>query len=397
MPLRREFDGKNIHSRRGVRDSTSSYSPVAYPTRPTRSSSSRSRGRRRTRPLKEALLQARNSSVDDTNSTTFTAGSSSTFSKPPFGQPPCFQCIIKDNNPAVHYYGVWNLNGTQISTTHSTTDSNASITLRFNGTKIVVFGVVPESSNNRPPPTAVYSIDESVPFTTTLPLANAAIPNQPLFASPGQLSTAKEHLLIINVTKARTPYAISQFFVFPNPNSFEDMMMMIPPQNSSETFTSTPASSATSKAASTSRHSVSSESSDNTERTIKVLAALLALSTCLLIAACALFFIKHRRSKQKEAASRKILMPMVSCPEAKKARPDTVYTSFTTTESIVRNDDNFWSPAFRSPRSHTLSDGRTRSDSRSRSASDGRRSALDAMPPPLPPKPIILQQPEKPS
>lgn len=47
--------------------------------------------------------------------------------------PGCFMCIIEDNSPLVHYDGVWVLSGTQFSTTHSTTVSNSSVSLRFNG------------------------------------------------------------------------------------------------------------------------------------------------------------------------------------------------------------------------------------------------------------------------
>lgn len=46
----------------------------------------------------------------------------------------CPQCLIPDNDPFVHYGGVWLLNvGPQSSTSHSTTTAGSSVSMKFNG------------------------------------------------------------------------------------------------------------------------------------------------------------------------------------------------------------------------------------------------------------------------
>lgn len=42
-------------------------------------------------------------------------------------------CVIRDNDPRVHYGGPWVLNGTEFSTTHNTVVEGSNVTLIFNG------------------------------------------------------------------------------------------------------------------------------------------------------------------------------------------------------------------------------------------------------------------------
>ncbi|KAH9478409.1 hypothetical protein JR316_0008864 [Psilocybe cubensis] len=274
--------------------------------------------------------------------------------------PGCFSCIIEDNSPLVHYEGVWVLSGSQFSTTHSTTVANSSVSLRFNGSGIVLFGTVPASNETTPPPTAVYLLDDLRPFSTTLPRAVKDIPNQPLFASSQPLSSTQEHVLVVNVKDAQTPFTVEKFFVVPRINTSKNMMVGQVTTDGVETRTST----STKSSATLQSFQTSQAASQSSQNSHKILGGVLGSVFFLLIIAVIAVLAVWR----KRRAARHVI---VECPAAAKARP----------ESILRNESALWSPPPRSQ--YSRSDGRNYS----RSASDG-RSIVDGVPPPLPPKPI---------
>ncbi|KAF8879656.1 hypothetical protein CPB84DRAFT_289634 [Gymnopilus junonius] len=232
----------------------------------------------------------------------------------------CPQCLIPDNDPFVHYGGVWFLNvGPQSFTSHSTTTPGSSISLKFNGSGILIFGTVPASNDTVPPPSAVYFLDKNPPFPTTLPRAAMDIPHQPLFATQQHLSD-EEHLIIINITKASAPYTLSGFFVFPNmdtKNMEVGQPTTKPFSNTTKSQTSqTPLSSNSSSAAMEQMSSSSGGHHQTSQKSVKILTAALAVIGFLLLVGSVIFFIFRRRTL---ARLRQVVR--VSCPEAKKARP----------------------------------------------------------------------------
>ncbi|KAF8955329.1 hypothetical protein BDZ97DRAFT_295509 [Flammula alnicola] len=290
----------------------------------------------------------------------------------------CPICTIRDNDPRVYYHGSWTLNGTQVSTTHSTTLSGSSVSLRFNGSGIIVFGTVPASNETFPPPTTVYFLDDNKPFQTTLPFALVNVPNQPLFASSGSLSSDKEHQISINITSASAPYILEKFFVFPKASSTKDMIGQLPtgatvlPTGNISDVPPSPSPQAASPSA--------SHTSYDPQTTIKVLASLLGILVLLIATGVVFYVFRRRMLATHEVAEEKI----------ESGRPETVYTSFTSTESILRHDSSIFSPS-RSPR--TSRTQFSRSEGRSgRSPSEGRLSTIRLStidfvpPPPLPPK-----------
>ncbi|PPQ81927.1 hypothetical protein CVT25_013775 [Psilocybe cyanescens] len=285
-------------------------------------------------------------------------------SRPP---PGCFSCIIEDNNPLVHYEGVWFLSASQFSTTHSTTVSNSSVSLHFNGSGIIVFGTVPASNETTQPPTAVYFLDNYPPFRTTLPRAVQDITNQPLFASSQLLSSDEEHRLVISVQDVATPYTVEKFFVIPRANMSKNMMI----GQITTDIVATSTSSSTISSATLQNFQTSEGSSQPSQNFHKILGGILGTVCFLLVVAgLAVIAVWRRRRAVRQVA--------VACPAAAKARPDTIYTSFTSTESILRNDSALWSPPPRSQ--YSRSDGRNYS----RSTSDAR--SIVEVAPPLPPK-----------
>ncbi|KDR79986.1 hypothetical protein GALMADRAFT_208230 [Galerina marginata CBS 339.88] len=294
----------------------------------------------------------------------------------------CPQCIVQDNNPNVYYNGTWVLNAQLSSTTHSTTVSGSTISLRFNGSGIVVFGTVPASNDTFEPPTAVYTIDQDPPFSTTLPRAAKAIPNQPLFAS-GQHLSDDEHQLVINVTTVSAPYSLANFFVMPRGSGSKDMIGQPPTGGVISHSSILPTPTPTITSSTPQLASPDSSNGHHKEKVVKTLAGVLGTIAFLMLTIVTAFYFFRRRV----IAKRKLAL-MVN------ARPDTVYTSFTSTESILRNDSGFWSSPLRSPRSQYA-----RSDVRSygsRASDTGQRSTIDFVPPPLPPKPDIFLSSRKP-
>ncbi|KAF8649149.1 hypothetical protein AX16_005947 [Volvariella volvacea WC 439] len=129
----------------------------------------------------------------------------------------CPFCVIRDNDLRVQYEGAWTLSGGASRTTHSTVSSGASLSLKFNGTGIVVFGTVPASNGNMRPPSASYMVDDQDPVITTAPIATRPVPDQPLFGAM-DISGDVEHTLVMRIIDTETPYTLEYFFVFPSPN-----------------------------------------------------------------------------------------------------------------------------------------------------------------------------------
>ncbi|TFK38173.1 hypothetical protein BDQ12DRAFT_723530 [Crucibulum laeve] len=288
------------------------------------------------------------------------------------GPPPkagfCMSCV-HDNDPRLRYSGAWNLNGNTFATTHSTTTSFSTVSFTFNGTGIVVFGTVPPSNETIRPPTAVYIMDDMAPFATTIPTARKAIANQPLFAA-SQLSPDVEHTFLINVTQAESPYTLDYFFIFKS-NDSQEMVEQLPTGTDSSPTQSTSASSWEMQET----PNASGSPVSSVHKSVKILAGILGTVVALAIFVGVFFVIRRQRRRRREAEE--------MTTNAKLANRETMLTSFTSTESILRN----------SPPSMIWSTNRySRSDFRS----DGRASTVDffsspisitPVPPPLPPKP----------
>ncbi|KAF9479781.1 hypothetical protein BDN70DRAFT_667175 [Pholiota conissans] len=328
------------------------------------------------------LLTAAKSSQDKNSSPSQQQQNNGTNGTPnPFSL--CPQCVIRDNDPRVLYTGAWTLNGNQAMTQHSTTLSGSSIFLRFNGSGIVVFGTVPASDESNPPPTAVYSLDEQ-PFETTLPFAVSDVQSQPLFASMTVLSN-EEHHIVVNVTSASTvPYIFEGFFIFPNMGSNKDVVGQVPTSSSNSTKAAATSTSATSTQSTSKSSMAASPNASHTtydpQKVIRVLVGLLGALMVLIIGGIIVYAIYRRRlmAKQNDAKEK-----------APECRPDTVYTNFTSTESIMRYDSAIWSP-FRSPRSqYSRSEGRAGHSTQSTSLRTS-TNIDNTLPPPLPPKPVIF-------
>jgi len=228
-------------------------------------------------------------------------------------------CVIQDNDPRVHYSGPWVLEGTELSTTHNTVVEGSTVSLIFNGSAIIVFGTVP-ASNQSEPPTVAYFLDTLPPSITTLPQATADTPNQPLYSSLG-LSPDERHRLFINVTKIQpeTPYALTSFSISP----------VLCPRNSQSPQTTSPM--ATSSTAPVSASPITMPD----HKTIIIVAGVLSSLVFLFIVAILVFLIVRwgmyaRRERVHSENS---------------TTPATVYSAFTTTESILRNDSSIWSQA----------------------------------------------------
>lgn len=239
------------------------------------------------------------------------------------------------------------------------------------GSGIVVFGTVPISNGTFEPPTTAYFLDAMKPVVTTVPNADHPISNQPLFAA-SQLSNDEHHILI-NVTKADSPYTLQHFFVFPRTNFTADMVDNDPGMSAMP---------------STSTSIVIQSSSIDAQRNVKILAGLLGSVVAIGVIFGAFFVIRRRLRDRRASKSIAIL------GSGMKSRPglslsfliisivengsDTVFTSFTSTESIMRtNPSTLWSSNY------------SRSDGGS-SAVDWRIVAPTPSPPPLPPKRELL-------
>ncbi|KAI0066797.1 hypothetical protein BV25DRAFT_1243584 [Artomyces pyxidatus] len=137
-------------------------------------------------------------------------GNQGSLSPPP--QPPCGSCI-GSSDPRLVYSSGWTLvaQGTQVL--HRTDVAGSSVQLQFNGTAIVVFGIVPQNNATTDPPVANYTIDGGPPSSPPVPSSKQEL-LQPLFTSEG-LNHNVTHNITILITDADTPYTLSHFFVNP--------------------------------------------------------------------------------------------------------------------------------------------------------------------------------------
>lgn len=149
-----------------------------------------------------------NNDSDDSNGNN---GSNTKMLSPPRGNGCQF---VNENDGRLQYTGRWTLEAKDptglTTTTHTTTTTGSQVSIVFNGTAIIVIGIVHPSNSTSPPPVASYTIDTSNPTELPLPVATHNIPNQQFFQSP-QLSPG-EHTLLINVTSAGSPYTLDYLF-----------------------------------------------------------------------------------------------------------------------------------------------------------------------------------------
>ncbi|PFH48698.1 hypothetical protein AMATHDRAFT_49300 [Amanita thiersii Skay4041] len=254
----------------------------------------------------------------------------------------CASCVIRDNDPRVVYSGSWILQGNSYSTTHSTTKTGSAVSLKFNGTGIIVFGTVPSSNKTASPPSATYQIDAEPPVTSTLPVANQDVVKQPLYAVPKL--TPSEHQLTINVTNAESPYTLSYFFVIPNNGN-------------------------TSESAASEVDSSFEDSSSYTQRTVRALAGILGGVVFLVLAVLiVLLVLRHRKMKLKEQKMEGFQYHSSNMKSSELYRGSSAV--LTSQASIMRHDpSNLWSGSGDDPNREV-----------------GFNTIVPQFPPPLPPK-----------
>ncbi|TFK20568.1 hypothetical protein FA15DRAFT_121719 [Coprinopsis marcescibilis] len=155
----------------------------------------------------------------------------------------CPTCFIEPNDGRVVFSGRWEANAPMYGNTRFTTSPNASVSLRFNGSRVAVFGTVASiafpsnntttrpdnpntnlggggtnNTNNVPleperATTARYTIDGREPVESAIPITDSYIPDQPFF-SAGSLGP-NEHQLTIQVLDVGPdkPYMLQHFYV----------------------------------------------------------------------------------------------------------------------------------------------------------------------------------------
>ncbi|KAH6918107.1 hypothetical protein BKA70DRAFT_1246248 [Coprinopsis sp. MPI-PUGE-AT-0042] len=252
----------------------------------------------------------------------------------------CRFCI-QDNDPRTVYSGSWLLRGTTFNTTHSTTQTGAKVTLTFNGMKIMVLGTVPASNATVKPPTARYTISGRDPVQSTLPMANTEIRGQSFFRAMDL--EEEEHTLTIEIVDAQTPYTLDSFFVTPHafsqnrtedsdttsstsplptsgtdPNSGPSPPLFTPNPYMNDTVSQLP----------------SQEGSSNI---VAILSGLVGVLLAVIVIGIALFLTRRKRKASNPNTS----FFSKSWHWRTSHRPDTVYTSWTTPESIQRNEPSW--------------------------------------------------------
>ncbi|KAM5543487.1 hypothetical protein V8D89_002738 [Ganoderma adspersum] len=142
---------------------------------------------------------------------------------------------LNDNDASLHYSDGWNVSTSDphglLNTVHLTQTPGSSVSLIFNGSTIVVFGLVPPGSS---PPQASYSIDgldlASLPIAAT----DQCVPNQWLFNS-GDMTDGLYNLTI-NITAAsdNQPYILDYLWLCDE--STEISVYQSPPEPQSPTL-----------------------------------------------------------------------------------------------------------------------------------------------------------------
>lgn len=248
---------------------------------------------------------------------------------------PCVGPCIKDNDPRLTYQGPWTLASDSAGNTfHSTVTPGSTVSLSFNGSGIVAFGSIAQSSATNPPPTIDYILDDEDPVTRNEPQAASKIQNQPLF----EISSLShdEHTLVINITLAGAPFILDSFFVFPN--------------NKSDVSLEKPSSSKPPLASSTS--SLSGGSSPRlgvSEAALEIMAGV--LGSVIIILLCVLLYLLillRRRSRLNRLPEGAVAEPYPFYRQSLKSR-----TIFTSSDSILQNhpETNTRNTVSTSPRS----------------------------------------------
>ncbi|KAI1794308.1 hypothetical protein LXA43DRAFT_883739 [Ganoderma leucocontextum] len=220
--------------------------------------------------------------------------------------------FLNENDGSLQYSDGWifttsDPNGL-VHTVHFTQAPGTSVSLSFNASSVIVFGLLPSGSS---PPQASYSIDGLPPTSSHMATTSACIPNQQLFNS-GTLD-AGLHNLTINVTVASPdqPYILDYLWLCG-------------------------AGAATSEGstADTERHSKSSKDG------IIVAGVLGAVALLLAIAICVWLYVRRRRNGQ--ARLRKLQLHLSQSPVASwlywNSRDDERRSMFTSSEDILANN-----------------------------------------------------------
>ncbi|KAM5543475.1 hypothetical protein V8D89_002726 [Ganoderma adspersum] len=124
----------------------------------------------------------------------------------------CF--FLNENDGSLHYSDGWSFSTSDpnglIHTVHFTQTPESSVSLMFNASNIIVFGLVPSGSS---PPQASYSIDGLSATSPHMAATTQCVPNQQLFNS-GNLA-AGLHNLTIDVTMASQsqPYIVDYLWL----------------------------------------------------------------------------------------------------------------------------------------------------------------------------------------
>jgi hypothetical protein len=238
------------------------------------------------------------SSATDQGKSSFPAG------PPP--PPPCVLSCIPDNDPRVVYSASWLLSPHGFfQTSHQTDVVGSSLSFKFNGTGITVFGSIPASNATHAPPTAAYSIDAAAPVVTAEPLAAGPIPNQPLFSASG-LSNGL-HTLNVTVTAvdSASPFAVDYFIVKPAATS-------LPPSPSAASSPLSPSASVILPVKATNDAPTKSSSG----MMAGILAGVLGAVIFVLLCVVAVFIVILRRRRRRALRAKDLQSSLFTSPES---------------------------------------------------------------------------------
>ncbi|KAL4245142.1 hypothetical protein ABKN59_010526 [Abortiporus biennis] len=237
-----------------------------------------------------------------------------------FGPPNCQ--FVNENDGRLQYTGLWVLETKDprglTTTTHTTTTAGSQVVISFNGTSIIVVGIVHSNSGSKSPAVATYVVDSEPSITLPLPAATHDIPNQQFFQSstlqPG------DHTLTINITSNGSPYTLDYLFFCGD--------------NDSATSSSSPTSSPTPPAPAA--NAVTQTPPSSTETSVKkppkttaiVVGSVLGMFMLILLLLLALMLLRCRRRRSRAART-------ASSPLKDWIQRQTLFTS---SESILRNN-----------------------------------------------------------
>ncbi|TBU60178.1 hypothetical protein BD310DRAFT_947541 [Dichomitus squalens] len=123
--------------------------------------------------------------------------------------------ILNENQGTLQYSDGWIFTTSDpqglVHTLHFTNTTGSSVSLMFNASSIVVFGLVPPGPS---PPLASYSIDGSLPVAVNLGATTECIPNQQLFSSKPLSGPGPHNLTIfVNQTSSEQPYILDYLWL----------------------------------------------------------------------------------------------------------------------------------------------------------------------------------------